>query len=227
MTTNKHQKVSVVIRAKNEERWVGHCIQSVLEQINSPEIILVNNQSSDRTIEIARAFQRDPDLESLGSYTDVKIIDIDNYSPGSALNLGVSNSSNENILVISSHCVLTKLNLNKHLKDLESYKAIFGNQIPIYDGKKIKKRYIWSHFSDKEEENKYSEMEDRYFFHNALSFFKKETLVKFPFDEHLVGKEDRYWAKNMIEKDYKILYDPTMEVKHYYTDAGNTWKGIG
>ena len=141
--------------------------------------------------------------------------------------MGVKNASAENILIISSHCVLIKLNLDKHIKDLEKYKAIFGNQIPVHEGKKINKRYIWSHFSNHEEENMYSEMEDRYFFHNGLSFFKRETLVKFPFDVHLVGKEDRYWAKDVIEKGHKILYDPTMEVNHHYTDKGNTWKGIG
>jgi hypothetical protein len=70
-------------------------------------------------------------------------------------------------------------------------------------------------------------LENRYFFHNALSFFKSETLKNFPFDEHLVGKEDRYWARDIIDGGAKILYDPEMEVNHHYTDNGNTWKGIG
>ena len=33
--------VSVIIRNKNEERWIGHAIQSVVDFIDSPEIIIV------------------------------------------------------------------------------------------------------------------------------------------------------------------------------------------
>ena len=73
----------------------------------------------------------------------------------------------------------------------------------------------------------FSKLEDRHFFHNALSFFNKKVLVDFPFDENLVGKEDRYWAKNVIEKNMDVLYDPSMEVDHHFTPNGNTWKGIG
>ena len=73
----------------------------------------------------------------------------------------------------------------------------------------------------------YSEMEERYFFHNALAFYKKNFLIEKPFDENLLGKEDRYWAKDVIEAGNSILYDPTMTVDHHYTENGNTWKGIG
>ena len=221
------ENISVIIRSKNEERWVGHCIQSVLENLELPEIILVDNNSSDKTVEVVRSFQKDPDLESNGFYTDIKISSIDNYSPGRALNKGISLASNKYILIISSHCVLSKFNLKKHIKDLNEYAAIFGNQIPVHRGKKINKRYLWSHFIDEEVTNMFSDMEERYFFHNALSFFKSETLRNFPFDEHLVGKEDRYWARDIINSGEKILYDPEMEVNHHYTDNGNTWKGIG
>ena len=60
-----------------------------------------------------------------------------------------------------------------------------------------------------------------------LLIFKKEILVKNPFDEELAGKEDRYWANNWIAKKNKILYQPAFEVNHFYTSEGHTWKGIG
>ena len=41
------------------------------------------------------------------------------------------------------------------------------------------------------------------------------------------GKEDRYWAIDMVDKGYKYLYDPSLSVNHYYTKNGATWKGIG
>ncbi len=52
-------------------------------------------------------------------------------------------------------------------------------------------------------------------------------LKKYFFDEELVGKEDRYWAKIIVEKKLKYLYEPTHVVEHHYTENGNTWKGLG
>ncbi|MDZ4227761.1 MAG: glycosyltransferase family 2 protein, partial [Candidatus Levybacteria bacterium] len=47
----------VVIPAYNEEKYIGKCLQSVLDQKEKPdEIIVVDNNCTDRTIEIARKF---------------------------------------------------------------------------------------------------------------------------------------------------------------------------
>lgn len=228
---SKDESFSVIIRCKNEERWIGHTIQSVVERINGAEIIIVDNGSTDGSLEIVRSFQSDPTLKKglgSGKYTDIKIVKIDEYSPGLALNLGVRESSNSNILVISSHCVLTGFDGATHLKDLEDHDAIFGDQQPVYNGKKITKRYMWSNFIDTKSVNLYSDHEQRYFFHNALSAFRKDTLIEHPFNETLTGKEDRYWALEMIEEHgARILYDPTLNADHHYTPNGNTWKGIG
>ena len=221
------KRISVILRSRNEERWIGHAIQSVIEYIENPEVIVVDNGSEDKTISIVKSFLHDPDKMNNGNYADIKILEINDYSPGRSLNLGVSNAIGEYLLIMSSHCVLTKFKLEEHITDLESYEALFGNQIPIYQGRKITKRYLWKHFTDQRVENMYSEGEDRYFFHNALSFFKKSTLIEKPFDENIVGKEDRYWAMDIINSGSKILYTPSMEVNHHYTDNGNTWKGIG
>ena len=42
-------KISVIIRSKNEARWIGHTIQSVLDFLNKPEIIIVDNYSFDNS----------------------------------------------------------------------------------------------------------------------------------------------------------------------------------
>lgn len=51
--------LSVVIISRNEERNIAGCIESVLratEEIESPEIILVDSVSTDRTVEIAKEY---------------------------------------------------------------------------------------------------------------------------------------------------------------------------
>ena len=56
---------------------------------------------------------------------------------------------------------------------------------------------------------------------------RNAEALKYPFDENLVGKEDRYWATEQIKNGYNIIYIPYFIVKHHYTDNGATWKGVG
>ena len=128
---------------------------------------------------------------------------------------------------MSAHCVIKYLEKKNLKKNFQNYKCFYGNQIPVYRGKKIQKRYIWSNFKDKSSENLFSEQENRYFLHNAFAFYNRKFLIENPFDENLSGKEDRYWANSIINKNYKILYDPSISVYHHYTLNGATWKGIG
>lgn len=226
-----NDKISVIIRTKNEERWIGHAIQSVLDNFFKPEIIIVDNYSSDKTLEIVKTFNQANFLDNKqnlnNGYTKVIIKKIKDYSPGKSLNLGVKSCSNNIILILSAHCVINKLNFDEIKKNLKKFVSVFGNQIPVWNGKKIIKRYIWSHFTNKKVENMFSKQENRYFLHNAAVFYNKNTLKKFPFNEDLTSKEDRYWANNIVKKSKQILYDPSFSVFHHYTINGNTWKGIG
>ena len=223
----KLSNFTVVIRVKNEERWIGYAIQSVLDYLIKPEIVIVNNNSNDKTIDIVKFFAENPNLNNeANNYSKIKIINIANYSPGRALNLGVKNASKKYIMILSAHCILKKFNEANIIKDLEKNSCVFGNQIPVWNGKKISKRYLWSHFSNKKTKNMYSELEKRYFLHNALAVYKKNTLKKFPFDENLTSKEDRYWANKIIKKKMNFIYEPELIAEHQYTIHGNTWKGI-
>ncbi len=49
--------VSVVVRTKNEERHIGNCIQSITDFIGNPEIVIVDNDSTDNTIPIINRFE--------------------------------------------------------------------------------------------------------------------------------------------------------------------------
>ena len=220
---------SVIIRIRNEERYIGQAIQSCIDFVENPEIIIVNDHSTDKSLYICRLFIANKRLEKKpnSNYCNLKIIDLKAYTPGKALNLGVKKCTNENIIILSSHCSINKFEKSLIKKNLDEYGVLFGNQIPYYYGKRIRKNYIWGNFVENETVNMWSESENRYFFHNAASIFKKEILVKNPFDEELAGKEDRYWANNWISKKNKILYQPAFEVNHFYTSEGHTWKGIG
>jgi len=224
----KNNSISVLLRCKNEERWIGHTIQSILDFVDQPEIIVLDNNSSDNSMDIVKHFSRDKKLKNLAktSYTNIQFTKIDDYSPGSSLNRGVKLATNNLVMIISSHCVIKQFDFNKLEKNMKSYDCVFGNQIPIYYGKRINKRYVWSHFVDKEVVNMYSNLEKRYFIHNGFAIYKKNILTKIPFNENLVGKEDRYWGNDFVKRGNKYLYDNSLIVEHHYTPNGNTWKGL-
>ena len=125
------EKISVIIRVKNEERWIGHTIQSILDNISRPQIIIIDNYSTDKSIEIVNRFKQDPLLKNKNNnnYTEIDVHQIKSYTPGKALNLGVSMAKHNAVMIISSHCTLTKINLKDHLKQLKKYVSVFGNQL--------------------------------------------------------------------------------------------------
>ena len=214
-------KFSVLIRNKNEERYIGYAIQSLIDYIGVEfELIIIDNESTDDSLKIVKTFD----------FLNIKQINIskNDYTPGSSLNRGVRNSTNPYILILSAHCEIKSFDGKSIQQKLDDdIVGVWGKQIPIWDGKKISRRYMWSNFRDQSKINYYCDLEDRYFFHNAFSIFKTEYLMENPFDERLSGKEDRYWANDEIEKGKKILYDSTISVHHHYTENGATWKGVG
>ena len=210
--------ISIVLRNKNEERWIGHAIQSCIDHFSDPEIIVVDNYSTDKSMDIVRDF----------CFSNIKIHAIRDYTPGKALNLGASVASHENILVLSAHSQITEMPDMAEIDALlGKYAAVFGKQTPIYRGRKINKRYVWSHFVDDPCVNMWSDFENRHFLHNAFCFYRRGTLLAYKFDENLSSKEDRYWAKDIVENGLQYFYEPKMKCHHHWTSNGATWKGIG
>ena len=51
----KKVKVSVIVRTHNEQDWISRCLHEILNQkFNSYEVLLIDNNSSDKTIHIVK-----------------------------------------------------------------------------------------------------------------------------------------------------------------------------
>ena len=222
---------SFIIRSRNEERWIGHTIQSVIDNFDNPEIIVVDNESTDDTLDVVKQFINDR------NNLNIKIVSIGKkeYTPGRAINLGVDSleksNSNTIVCVLSSHCAIDNLD-KEHLEALlqeEDCCAVFGKQMPIYRGKKILYRYVWENFSyDHVIKNPIENIKNkRVFFHNAFSFINFSDLKKYPFDELSTAKEDRVWIAKMNENNKYCYFTPFLTCYHYWTPNGATWKGQG
>jgi len=151
--------ISVIIRTKNEEQWIGHCLKKIFSQKKvNIEVILVDNLSNDKTLDIAKKFP-------------IKIIKIKNFKPGKAINLGVKKSKGEIIVSLSAHCIPCDdywlKNLTRNLNN-KKVAGIYGRQIPLPYTSDLDKRDLLNTFGlDKKIQRKDS------FFHNANSAFLK------------------------------------------------------
>lgn len=196
--------VSVIIRTKNEEKWINQCIQSIYWQDwRKKEVIIVDNESTDNTVEIVKGYE-------------CKLISIsnNNFSYGRALNLGIQEAKGELIAILSGHCIPVN---DKWLRNLvvefsdPKVAGVYGRQEPLPDSHPFDKRDLWTTFGLDRKVQKRD-----FFFYNANSMIRKSIWMEIPFDESLDGVEDRAWAKEVIAKGYYIVYQPNARVYHYH-----------
>ncbi len=196
--------ISIIIRTKNEERWIRHCLKAVKKQtIKDKEVILVDNNSTDNTVK-----------KALKVMPNLTITKIDKYKPGDAINKGIKNSKGEFITCLSAHCVPTKNNwLENLLKNFDDPQVagVYGRQIPTNSSRPEDKRDLLITFGlDKRIHKKDS------FFHNANSMIRKDIWEKHPFDENVTNIEDRVWGKKVTEEGYILVYEPEAAVYHHH-----------
>lgn len=194
--------VSIIIRTKNEERWIGHCLRAVFNQgYKSFEVVLIDNNSSDHTIAKSQNF-------------DVKIIKIKDFIPGKAINEGVRASKGDVLVCLSGHCIpVNDMWLENLVSDLknEDVAGVYGRQEPFSFSSDLDKRDLINVFGlDKKVQIKDS------FFHNANSAIRRDVWEKFPWDENATNIEDRLWARQVLDAGYKIIYEPESSVYHHH-----------
>ena len=198
----KNPLVSVIIRTKNEERWLQQCLEKIYQQsYRNFEIIIVDNESKDKTIKVAKEYK-------------LKIVKIKKFLPGKAINLGIAKSKGDIIICLSAHCIpLDNFWIKNLIKDLskKNVAAVYGRQVPLPYSTPFDKRDLLNTFGlDKKIQKKDS------FFHNANSAFKRKLWNNIKFDEKAVNIEDRIWAHNILKLGYHIVYEPKASVYHYH-----------
>jgi rhamnosyltransferase len=203
MNTAKNSKVSIIIRSKNEEDWIGHCLNVVFSQnYENYEVIIVDNKSHDKTLEIVK------------SYPIKKLVSLENYLPGYAINEGIKEASGEIIVMISSHCIPKHNQWLANLVDNftnEKIAGVYGRQLPVSFSSAQDIRDMFITFGL----DKRIQIKD-YFFHNANSAILKSVWNQFPFDDTATNIEDRIWGKKVTEAGYHLVYEPKAEVYHYH-----------
>jgi len=197
--------ISVIIRTKNESKYLGKVLSRLKEQqYDGPvEIILVDSGSTDETVSIAEGFG-----------CRIILMKPEEFSFGRALNIGIEKASGEIIINLSGHSVPENTDYFSLMvkpfadKDLA---ASFGRDIPWPESCPSQARDIYNHFPEiGPDGNKFS---------NANAAIRRAVWEKVKFDEDIPAAEDLLWAKQVMASGYLIQYIPSARVFHSHTPS--------
>lgn len=108
--TDKTPLISIIVPVYNAEQYLKYCISSIVEQdYTNFELILINDGSTDNSLNIMNEFQYD---------NRVKNITISNAGVSNARNLGIFNSRGEYIMFIDSDDFIESNTLSSCIKSI-------------------------------------------------------------------------------------------------------------
>jgi glycosyltransferase involved in cell wall biosynthesis len=204
-------KVSIVIRSKDEAQHIGEVLQRIFAQVYEEpfEVLLLDSGSRDDTLKIASGFP-----------VTVYPIQPEEFTYGRALNVGAHIAKGDYVIYLSAHCTPVDQEwLARLLQPLEEdpdVVATYGKQEP--------RRGV----------NPFEEMELEWLFppdpscgpsaifSAANCAIRRETLLRFPFDEDIPGAEDYLWTR-LLPAAYRVVYVPEASVYHSHPLSIRFW----
>ncbi len=108
--------VSVIIPCRNEEKFIGKCLDSIIAQDypkNKIEVLVVDGRSTDRTREIVKKYAQ--------KYPFIRILDNPQKIVPAALNIGIKKAKGEIIIRMDAHNIYDKSYISKCVKYLKEY----------------------------------------------------------------------------------------------------------
>ncbi|WP_272939844.1 glycosyltransferase family 2 protein [Mycolicibacterium parafortuitum] len=202
-------KVSVVIRALNEEAHIGRLLHGLGAQTRPPdELILVDSGSTDQTVEIAKS-------------RGCKVVNIakHEFTFGRALNRGCEAATGDLLLIVSAH-VYPVYNdyLERLMKPFENsdIAIAYGRQVGDHRTKYSESRVMIKWFP---KESIWDQGHP--FSNNANALVRRSIWEKLRYREELTGLEDLDFAKRAIEVGARIAYVAEAPVVHVHEES---WK---
>lgn len=187
-TENAPILVSVVIRNRDEAEHLQYVLQALKKQrYENYEIIVVDNNSNDESVELA---------ENAGA----KVVTIHDFSYGKALNLGVNASQGKIIVILSAHSI--PLGHYFLTECVEAFKdSRVGAARLVYVGKE-NDMTRWLNVEV------LNDVEQDFNSKGPLAsgcVIRREAWEKVQFDEEAEAAEDKIWAAEILKRGYLIL----------------------
>lgn len=196
--------ISVIIPVHNTERYIDRCVQSVLANTYKDiEIILVENGSTDRSLEICRKYEKD--------YANIKVIVADRTGLSHARNLGMDVAQGEYIAFLDSDDFVSPY-LYETLRVCAVKKCIDFVFCDFFMGEK--EDFEWTSPDDLAVRDMTlpefyydTYMQSQYIYSMAWNkLFHKNLVSDIRFDEELLYYEDRAFVVKCAARSERIIY---------------------
>lgn len=180
-------EISVIVCAKNAEKTIEACLKSIEE--NEPsEIILINDNSSDATVQLA------------SRYTD-KIYSAESNGLAYARQLGAQKAKSEYIAYVDSDVVLTPNCLQKMLEELQE-KGYAGIHAQVLS---LSNENYWEWAENQHVRMMFNRVGERKWIANMAAIFRRQSVMENPFDPFFIGAgEDKTLSLNLRKKGLKL-----------------------
>ncbi|QTJ54762.1 glycosyltransferase family 2 protein [Dolosigranulum pigrum] len=214
-------KISVVIPVYNVEKYVGRCLQSVVDQriFKQLDIVVVNDGSTDSSLAICQSFAK--------QYNNIKVISQENSGLAAARITGLDYCQEDYITFIDSDDFIEDDCMEILLNLILSYNADIA-QINYYayfeDRQKVKttsdtSTKVFNNFEDSLHDLLIPENYLRYGVCGSL--FKKEILKQTYFREKDHINEDIFFKIKALKAAKTVVVDNSAH-KYAYVQRGNS-----
>jgi succinoglycan biosynthesis protein ExoU len=121
-----NNSIAVIIAAYNSENTIGRAIESVINEGNVKQIIIVDDCSSDNTFEIAKCYKNQNDKVSVYSTST-------NSGPSKARNIALNKATCDWVTVLDSDDYIESGRFKKLLSYSDGYELIADDQYRVYE----------------------------------------------------------------------------------------------
>jgi rhamnosyltransferase len=199
MLIGRKVRCSIVIRAKNEARFIGETLEAITQQHFSggAEIIVVDSGSTDGTVEIVKSFP-----------TTLIQIPAEAFTYGRSLNIGIEAARGPYIVSVSAHSLPIGPDWLEHLLEPfsdENVCGTYGRQLPRSNASSLEVFGMWytGIMSTKRRIQRSNAM-----FSNANGAIRRDLWEFERFDECVAGAEDLAWVRIMLRQGYSVVFEP-------------------
>lgn len=217
MDADKLQNVSIVIPCRNEEYFIGKCLDSIINNEypkDKLEVLVVDGMSDDGTNELVKRYSE--------KYPFIRLFDNEKKITPAAMNLGIRVARGDYIIILSSHSKIAQSFVKANIDAFNKYAVdcIGGILITLPANETLIAQSIalaLSHpFGVGNAYFRIGLKESRYVDTVPFGCYKREVFEKIGFfDEDLVRNQDDEFNLRLIKNGGKILLSPDI-ISYYY-----------
>lgn len=217
--------ISIVVPVFNVEDRLNQCIKSIINQTyDNLEIILVNDGSTDKSLEICKKYENIDNR--------IKLISIDNNGVSNARNVGIKNATGKYIGFVDSDDYIDddmfEL-LYRGIEDNNGDLSIIGYQIETTNNKVIKNTNLNynKNIEIMTKNQAYEKILDKNLFQGYCwnKLFKAELLKDILFDVNIYICEDLLFVCEYLQRCNTIVYN-SKNCYHYIYYSNSSWNSL-